>query len=200
MVSILVFSPWLNIHFVWLFSGWWYPFYYWLVYSSCIFKANHTFMDGSSHWTSAPENCSPGCATGATLTNSLLLTNFPDSPPSLFPCYILLCSWDASVFCSIGLSLDPRLKKFYFLCERALVQGQVWLMTGFLKTEMCFSPASTTLCLASVAWYNYGMPISLKNIIFTQASWVFCLLETVSCLWNILPLWTSSSYIQCNCY
>lgn len=121
MVSILVYSHWLNIHFVWLFSGWGYSFYHWLIYSSCIFKPNHTFRDGSCHWTSAPESCSPDCTTGATLTNCLLLTNFPDSPLSLFPCYILVCSWDASVFCSICFSLDLRFKKFYFLCKRALV-------------------------------------------------------------------------------
>lgn len=192
------------MHFISLFSGLWYPFHYWLVHVS--FKPNHTFRDGSSHWTVATESYSPDGAEGAPLTNALLLTNFSNSWLSLLPYYIALCIWKASVFCSADLSLNARLKKsFYFLCEKGFIFVAGVVHDCIFWRQKCILEWVNSLhysfCLTSVAWCNYGVPIPWRDIIFPQASWVFCLLETIPCLWNSLPhLTLFPLYIQYNCF
>lgn len=128
-VSILVYSPWLDIHFISLFSSPWNPFHYCLVYISCTFKFNRTFGDWSSRSTVVPESHSSRRCHGGHVNKvaNQLSWQFTFSTPILY--------WTLHLFCPPGLSLDPRLKNsLYFLCER----GRCGSRLCFLKTEVCF--------------------------------------------------------------
>lgn len=163
---------WLDIFLVSLFSGPWYPFHCQLVYISCTFKCNYTFRDGSSHQTVAPKSCSPDCATGATLTTSLLLTNFPSSSLSPLSYYIPLCIFFIPLV--FLCTLDSR-NQFISYVKGLYPHSRCDSWLGFLKTDMCswMSQQPPPLFLSkSVAWCNYGAPISPEDIIFTQVSWV----------------------------